>query len=355
MAHQQGHFHTGPVLLDYSRSYAEGRLGHEIFNDYGFVVRAKAETGEDFHLWLFTYQLKGPEVIIDGDVTQTLLVFGKFSDEEKTRISDNPYVNKGQNLEDYLPPGSITVKEEKDQVTWSNAGRIMVGKPPNYELSGVHAGVKVNLHFKETSDALYHHGRFEDLPPNEGRAGYLVHCKVTGSIEVQGKVLKIATGYGVHERILNAGIVPPRIDFMKGRGLNWSHGWSEEFSWYIMSGDMGPTGKGYVNIDGEVLVVQGVDKAWVNEVDHWLDPKTRQLAPYKWNIWLVTPKGRLDIVLNGYGRAFYTWTRLGGTLVVNQYVCDAVSTFTRTDGTVIKAKQMASMEYMRTLYRQADY
>jgi hypothetical protein len=74
-------------------------------------------------------------------------------------------------------------------------------------------------------------------------------------------ILTIATGYGVHERILNAGIVPPRIDYMKGRGLNWAHGWSEEFPWYIMSGDVGPTGKGYVSISGELLVVQGVDKA----------------------------------------------------------------------------------------------
>jgi hypothetical protein len=69
MAHQQGHFHTGPVSLEYSKSHAEGRLGHEIFNDYGFVVRARTTTGEDFHLWMFIYQLKGPEVIIDGDVT----------------------------------------------------------------------------------------------------------------------------------------------------------------------------------------------------------------------------------------------------------------------------------------------
>jgi hypothetical protein len=101
------------------------------------------------------------------------------------------------------------------------------------------------LHYQETSDALFHQSRFEDLPPNEGQAGYLVHCKATGTIEAQGKILIliIATGYGVHERILNAGIVLPRIDYMKGRGLNWAHGWSGEFSWYIMSGMWAPRAK----------------------------------------------------------------------------------------------------------------
>jgi len=123
MAHQRGHFHIGPVLLDYSRSHAAGRLENETFNDYGFVVRARTTTGEDFHLWLFTYQLKGAEVIIDGDVTQTLLLYDKFSPEQKKTIRDNEYVNKGQNLEDYLPSGSIKISEEKDIVSWdSGAG-----------------------------------------------------------------------------------------------------------------------------------------------------------------------------------------------------------------------------------------
>jgi len=354
MSFQHGKFYTGPVALDYSRAHTDGKNIGELFNDYGFVVRAKTETGEDFHLWMFSYVVRGPEVIVEGDITQTLLVLGKFTDEEKQTISDRPYVNKGQNLEDYEKPGSLTIVESDDSVTWSNAGRTYTGKPPIYEIGGVHAGVKVNLTFKENSKALYHHGRFEDCKPEVGDAGYLVHCDVTGTVEVQGKVYKIAKGYGVHERIIQYGVVPPRIDYMLGIGLSWAHGWSEEFSWYIMSGN-GPMGKAYINIDGEVIVAEGQKNAWVEDTDRWLDPKTRQITPYKWRIQIITPKGRLDVAVVGYGRAFYTWTRSGGTLVVNQYVCDAESTFTRTDGTVIKTSQMASMEYMRTLYRQADY
>jgi len=354
MSFQHGKYHVGSVSLDYSRAKTEGKNTGELFNDYGFVVRARTETGEDFHLWLFSYVVRGPEVIIEGDITQTLLVWGKFTDEEKQTIRDRPYVNKGQNLEDYEKPGSLTITESDDVVTWANAGRTYAGKPPIYELGGTHAGVKVNLTFKENSKALFHHGRFEDCNPEKGDAGYLVHCDVTGTVEVQGKVLKIAKGYGVHERILTYGVVPPRIDYMLGIGLSWAHGWSEEFSWYIMSGN-GPMGKAYINIGGETLLAEGQENAWVEDTDRWLDPKTRQTTPYKWRIYVVTPKGRLDVTLIGYSRAFYTWTRVGGTLLVNQYVADAESKFTKTDGTVIKAKQMASMEYMRTLYRQADY
>ena len=355
MTHQQAHSYVGPVILDGSRSHAAGRDSGDLFNDYGFVIRGRTTTGEDFHLWLFTYILRGAEVIIDGDVTQTLLVYGKFSPEEKKSMHDTPFVNKGQNLDDYLPPGTCIIKEEKDQVTWSNGGRIYIGKPPYWHLQGSHAGVKTNLIMEADSDGLYHHGRFEDLDSNSGRAGYLVHAKVTGTIEVNGQTLTLEKAYGVHERILMGGNVPERIQFMMGRGLNWVHGWSDGFSWYVMAGDIGPNGKGYLKIDSELFVVQGVTNVWVEEISHWHDPKTRQLQPHKWHIWMITPKGRLDAILTGYARAYYTWTRRTGTLLVHQSMCDSTSTFTRTDGTVIKSEQLGMMEQMRTLYYQPEY
>jgi hypothetical protein len=57
-----------------------------------------------------------------------------------------------------------------------------------------------------------------------GSAGYIVHACVTGTVEHDGKILKIAEGHGLHVRIIHAGLVPQRIDFMLGRGLNWIHG-----------------------------------------------------------------------------------------------------------------------------------
>src|ERR1700753_536646 len=89
--------YVGPTTLDYERALTAGRTGggKDLFNDLGFVIRGKAETGEDFHLWMFIYQQEGPEVIVDGDLTQTLFLYGKFSDEDKQSIRDYPYVNKG--------------------------------------------------------------------------------------------------------------------------------------------------------------------------------------------------------------------------------------------------------------------
>lgn len=101
-----------------------------------------------------------------------------------------------------------------------------------------------------------------------------------------------------------------------------------------------------VNIDGELAVVKGPDKAWVEEIGRWLDPHTNQLNPCKWKIHAITDKGRLDAVVTAYGRAYYQWIRMGGTLVVHQFLADAEATFTRTDGTVITSKQKGGCSHI---------
>lgn len=346
--------YVGPTTLDYERALTKGRTGggKDLFNDLGFVIRGKAKTGEDVHLWMFIYQQEGPEVIIDGDLTQTLLLYGKFSDEDKQCIRDYPYVNKGQNIDDYEQPGSIKIQESSNQVTWSNAGRVMECTPPNWKIGGEHAGVKVNITFRQTSDAFFHCGQFEKLAPDSGLAGYVLHGRASGTIEHDGNVLELVEAHGIHERIFISKVMPIRVEYMGGRGEQWVHGWGEEFSWYMLTADVSDSSTAMVNIDGELAVVTGKDKAWTNAIGHWLDPKTNQVNPHQWQTFIITDKGRLDATVKAYKRGFYTWIRRRGTLVVHQYLADCEATFTRNDGTVVKSKQVASFEYMRTLYKQ---
>jgi len=346
--------HVGPTTLDYERALTKGRLGagKDIFNDLGFVIRGKAESGEDVHLWMFIYETKGPEVIIDGDLTQTLMVYGKFSDEDKKSIRDAPYINKGQNIDDYEKPGSMKIEESSDKVIWSNAGRTMECTPPLWKIGGTHAGVKVDLSFKQTSDAFFHCGTFESLAPDSGMAGYVLHGRASGTIEVDGKVLKMVNAHGVHERIFMSNTVPRRVDYMGGRGEQWVHGFGEEFSWYMLTADVSGSSTAMVNIDGKLHTVTGKKDAWTHEIGYWHDPKTNQTNPHKWESFIITDVGRLDATVTAYKRGFYTWIRRGGTLVVHQYVADCKATFTKTDGTVIESNQVASFEYMRTLYKQ---
>jgi hypothetical protein len=194
------------------------------------LLRARATNGEDIRLWMFIHRQKGSEVIFDGNVAQTLLMTAKFPDGEEKAMRDSPYVNKGQNIDDYLPYGSMKVTEIDDQVEWANSRRVFVCKPPNWHVKGTHARVTVDLRFRQRGQAFYHCGRFESLKEHEGMAGYIVHAFVNGTVEVGGRTLEIEHGYGVHERIIMAGTIPPRTYYMTSRGSNWIHGFGEQLS-----------------------------------------------------------------------------------------------------------------------------
>lgn len=338
--------HEGALLKD--TDYAE------FFNDKGFVIRAKTDEGADIHLWSFMYQQRGPEVIVDGDLTQSLFMVTNYSDEEKQYMHDNAYINKGQNIEDYGKVGDIKIEESAEEVTWSTPNRKYVCKPPLWHLSGDHAGVTTDITLNEISPGFFHLGSFENLDPKSGCAGYIGHGRVEGSITVKGKTHKFK-GFGVHERIIQYGIIPDRTGYMGNRGLNWMHGFSDEFSWYCFKGDVAEGQfTGIVNIAGESFPVEN-GQGGIEETAYWIDPKSKIVSPYKWQVWMTTPKGRLQATVNGYARGYYSWIRKHGTMVVNQYQADSKSTFTYSDGRVLEAPtQLAMIEHMRTLYRQPE-
>lgn len=322
----------------------------EFFNDMGFVIRGKTDEGKDIYLWSFMYLQRGPEIIVDGDVRQSLCIVTDFSDEEKKTMHDTPYVNKGQNIEDYAKPGTIKIDQTATETIWS-AERKYICKPPNWRVEGEHAGVITDFEYKATSPGFFHLGKFEDLPADGGCAGYVMHGTAQGTITVNGKAHKFK-GYGVHERIIQSGIVPDRTEYMGGRGLNWMHSWSDEFSWYCFKGDVGPNQfTGIVNIGKDSYPVQDHDGG-IEELAYWLDPKSKIMIPYKWRVWANVPVGRLESEVWGYGRGYYTWIRKHGTMVVNQYIADSKSKFTFKDGRVLESPQLAMIEHMRTMYRQ---
>jgi hypothetical protein len=341
---------SGPVKLDYDRANTEGRDHDEVFNDFGFVVRAKAKTGEDISMWVFAYRQQSHEVIVAADLCQTLLLQANYSDDEKQTMHDTEFINKGQNLEDYLDPGSLKILESEDSVTWAIAGRELSASPPHWAIRGEHAGVRCDIRLSQRSPGFFHTGRFEELG-TDGIAGYQVHGSAVGEIEVDGKLLEIE-GYFVHERILMTGKLHSRIANKAGRGSNWMHSWGEEFSWYLLNSDIGSHAVGMVTFGDRQLVVSGSENASIEELDHWLDPKTRQMNPRKWRVRMHTEDGDLDATVTAYGRGYYTWLRRGGTILVHQYVADAEATFTFNDGTVLTSKQLSFNEFMRTFYIQ---
>lgn len=229
---------------------------------------------------------------------------------------------------------------------------------PKSHLGGEHAGVKldidVELYKPESYGTFFANGPFEGLQDeSKTSADGIVHTRCSGIVEVDGKVLRFKDGWGVHERILQRYTIPDRTGFMSGRGLWWIHGFSEDFTWFLKRGDIGKgTSVAMINIDNKQIVLKDPSSSGVEEIANWVDPLTRILSPYKWRVWVRIDQGTLETHIHAYQRAYYTWVRRGGILVVSQYCADAETTFTYPDGTVKLALQMISIEHMRTLYRQ---
>jgi hypothetical protein len=345
----------GPIEIKQQGQIVPNGFEGPLFNDYGFVVRAKSDEGEDILLWMFIYRQQGPEIIIANDVTQTAFIATKFSDVEKTAMHDTPFINQGQNIEDYHRIGTLETELTENKASWSIAGRELGYENGEWYAKGQHAGVEVDLRMTQRGECFYHVANYAkwDWENNRGIAGGNLHVRVNGTIKANNKTYTIRNGHGVHERIIMAGNVPERINYMGKGGAPWMHSFGERLSFFTIFRDFSGTGQFSLTLDNElVTAVQGPGWVQVKEKESWLDPKTKQVNPRSWLVQATTELGKFEAIVTGYGRYYYTWTRRGGTLLVHCYMADVLATFTKNDGTVIQEKQLGMVEYMRTLYNQ---
>lgn len=346
-------YSVGPVELEYAKDWTKAFPGEkEFYYDYGFSIRATAETGEDFHLWTFMYNQNNQDALVLGDLCQTALLITNFSDKEKKLMHPTPFIDKGQNVEDNLPLGSLTCEKGDNSYVWKIDGRVFTAEKDNWRITGEHAGVKTDIRLTQPGQGFFHLGRFEDWK-EDGTAGYSTHTKAEGEITVHGRTFKIK-GYAVHENLGIRGTtvgVPDRIKYMGMHGHNWVHAFSDEFSWYMLANTAGKRSTGMVTINGEVLAASTPQNVWFEIAEEWLDPQSKQIVPRKWRAYIRTEKGTLEAEMVAYGRSYWTWNRRGGVIIVYALVGQTSSTFTYNDGRVLSTpKQLSFVEHMRTLH-----
>lgn len=209
---------------------------------------------------------------------------------------------------------------------------------------------------------VYMAGAFNDLEncnPNTtstnynctGDFGGNVHFKdVAGTIGFNDTTLTVDTAYGVHERLIQAGAVPSRVLNSWGNGATWLHSWGPTFDNFVFTVDLGPLSQASLSIDNITTATTSTANTSISETAHWIDPKTHQLIPSAWHAWADLENGRVDNYLTAFGRLYYYWLRKEGLIMIYQIMCDSESTFTYPNGSFITEKQVAFVEYFRTIY-----
>jgi hypothetical protein len=331
------------------------------------VIRGNTTDGQEFTLWLFVYrQIGEAEFITDEDLFQLTFIHGNFSPSQKSQMSDTSFVNIGQDVEDYAPIGTLKTEYNQSQVayTFDNFTLTTLGtgsSKKTWEAKGSRGGVAVDLAMEQRGQEDYHAGAFSDLEgcsPNTTSSNYnctgffggIVHMDVTGTLSFNGSTITIDQAYGVHERIMQAGSVPSRIETCSGTGALWLHGWGKQLSYFAFTTDFGPLAESMVVIGDESFATSGIQNTSIESTGTWFDPKTNQVNPYKWHAFTNLPNGRMDSYVTSYGRLYYYWLRKAGMILVHQYIADAETTFTYNNGTIVSESQVAFMEYFRTIY-----
>ncbi|KAE8331430.1 hypothetical protein BDV39DRAFT_201081 [Aspergillus sergii] len=355
---------VGPVELVHEGPLVPDNYTNPLFTDTGFVIRGNTTSGEEFHLWIFWYRQIGThEFIVNSDVMQVSLLRGSFSEGNRTRMNDVPFVNKGQNLEDYRELGTMEVTYDDNLVTWKFENITLQFKSNHWNVKGSYAGVALDLQLEIRGKEFYHAGDFADLEGCDsettatnyncsGIAGGINHVYASGTINDNGTALVIDQAQGVHERIIQAKDVPSRLDIGLGRGSLWLHGWGEKFSWFTFTSDEGPYAVGMLNIGNGTHVTSGSLNVTIEERGHWLDSKTNVVNPSAWCTTAVLDTGVLEANVQAFGRVYYYWLRTGGLMIVNQMTADMTMTYTPYDGEPVMDKGRAFMEVMKTFYQQ---
>jgi len=277
-------------------------------------------------------------------------------------MHDTPFVNQGQDIEDYLPVGALKSTANDSLVTYNIANVTMTSTGTTWQAYGSHAGVSVNITMEVSGQEFLHVGNFSQLSdcpldtPSAnsnctGSAGGIVHAVATGTISFNDTTLVLDQAYSVHERLIQGGSVPSRIQNSDGIGAFWMHAWGQRLSFFTFTADT-QYATGEVTIDGQTYVSSGVANTSIETIGSWLDPKSNQLIPYKWTTFAILDFGRMDATVTAYGRLYYYWVRDGGLIITYQFVADAETTFVYTNGTTISEEQPAFIEYFRTFYIQ---
>jgi len=310
----------------------------DMWENHGFVVRGRTADGEDLTLFVCLYVVKrggdGEDsyYAIHGNVSQTMLIHGKYSTAEKQQMHNNDFVASGWAPVEHLPFGSIETDESDERVLWKVGNRVYEDAPPRWAIRGEHAGVDLDIEMEAHVPAfwLYPFDRVKE----DGIGWYEAYLKARGTIRHDGRELKFE-GYACHERIrITREHVPERL---KGQGLQWHHLFHDRVQCWMMASPSIGDAFAYLTVDGETFEVKDPARVQFEELEHWIDPKSWFQHPYRWHVTVESEGGVLDLVAGAYERGYYVWPPFKATTnILTWMTADAMGTFTKPDGTVIK-------------------
>ncbi|MDD5094359.1 MAG: hypothetical protein PHV74_08285 [Dehalococcoidia bacterium] len=302
------------VTLEDQLSYKDKLpKGQSYFENCGFMVLGECEE-HDISLVTCIFRAgggrQGPWQVDDIFKGQTTFLVEPKGQTGK--MHNNDFIGNRTWAMDHWTGGEV--RQTKDEVIWQLGNRQHICRPPYWEVKGEHMGVDCNLTLGGLGDAAYHKGKYTDLAKN-GVAGYEQPMWVEGTITAQGKTYTLKKGFGVQEKFTQpAWDLAQTLTEQAYYWVWWASDSVRIFIYYFPS--MGRTYSNVV-VDGKEIpfAENGKSNISLDELEWWIDPKTKMQVPVRWHFNLQSKNGVVDLMLAASSRTFYGYlTQAGATI-----------------------------------------
>ena len=305
------------IPLEEEASYADlVPKGVSYFEDHGFLIMGETEEGDEISLVSTFFRMgggkDGPWQADDRFLEQTtFLVMPKG---QRGGMHDNHFLGNRTWATDDWTSGKVT--KTSDAVIWQIGNLQHVCRPPYWELKGEHMGIEFDFVLGATADATYHKGKYSEFSTN-GLAGYEMPVWAEGTVRAEGRTytLKKEKTFCNHEKFTQ-----PAWDLAKvltGESYYWAWWHSESALIFIYYYPSDGKAHSHVTIDGKEIDFNenGHSNIKMEELDWWVDPKTRMRVPIKWHFNMSSANGVIDFDIAASHRTFYSFlTQSGATI-----------------------------------------
>ena len=330
------------VTLDDQLSYRDSvPKGVSYMENNCLFIMGESEEGDEVSLVSCIFRVgggkDGPWQVEDKFVGQT--TFQVMPKGHSSGMHNNDFIGNRSWATDDWKSGGVT--KTKDAVIWKVGNVQQICRPPYWELKGEHMGVEFDLLFSGLGDAAFHKGKYADFAAN-GIAGYEAPLCAEGTIKAEGKTytLKKEKSFGCQEKFTQ-----PAWDLAKvliGETYYWVWWANEHVRIFIYSYPSMGRSYSHVVVDGQEVDFSenGKSNIKMEELEFWIDPKTRMRVPVKWHFNMQSANGTIDLDVAASSRTFYGYLTESGATMHYGLHSHSLGQMSFPDGRTIPLKDM---------------
>jgi hypothetical protein len=255
-------------------------------------------------------------------------------------MEDHDFVHSGHYFAQRLDLSELILTPGEAAVIWEVPGRTHTCRPPIWELKGSHAGVDLDLTFRQMPPSWWTLGSFQNAKTSN-TGGYDAPCSIEGSITVAGRTFQLKNAYGIREHMVVGrktdiiGYLPPPDR------LYWDYLVSDDITLYFFQYPLPGIYRGFVRAFGEEFAF--IPKEGKGDIKHtileyWNDPRSGLALASRWHLAMSSASGVLYIEISAHGRSFFHWVMTTGLRVEIWQIGVANGKFMAADGRTVEIK-----------------